>query len=62
MDNKFYNRVGGDRISSRQVDELIGLARGLAADGTINKAEVEFLQKWLAANAEISNQPLIRTL
>lgn len=62
MDDKFYNRVGGDRISSRQVDELIGLARGLAADGTINKAEVEFLQKWLAANAEISNQPLIRTL
>ncbi|MET3597070.1 NAD-dependent DNA ligase [Mesorhizobium shonense] len=62
MDNKFYNRVGGDRISSRQIDELIGLARGLAADGTINKAEVEFLQKWLAANAEISNQPIIRTL
>ncbi|RWA66234.1 MAG: NAD-dependent DNA ligase [Mesorhizobium sp.] len=44
------------------MDELIGLARGLAADGTINKAEVEFLQKWLAANAEISNQPIIRTL
>ncbi|MER9232900.1 BRCT domain-containing protein [Mesorhizobium sp. M0622] len=62
VDDRFYNRVGGDRISSRQVDELIGLARGLAADGTINKAEVEFLQKWLAANAEISNQPLIRTL
>lgn len=62
MSDKFYNRVGGDRISSRQIDELIGLARGLAADGTINKAEVEFLQKWLAANAEISNQPIIRTL
>ncbi|TPK41388.1 NAD-dependent DNA ligase [Mesorhizobium sp. B2-5-4] len=40
----------------------MGLARGLAADGTINKAEVEFLQKWLAANVEISNQPIIRTL
>ncbi|WP_246675572.1 hypothetical protein [Mesorhizobium sp. B2-6-4] len=61
-DNKFYNRVGGERISSRQIDELIGLARGLAADGTINKAEIEFLQKWLAANGEISNQPIIRTL
>ncbi|MBZ9662912.1 NAD-dependent DNA ligase [Mesorhizobium sp. ESP-6-4] len=61
MDDKFYNRVGGERISSRQVDELIGLARGVAADGSINKAGVEFLQKWLAANVEISNQPLIRT-
>jgi hypothetical protein len=62
VDDKFYNRVGGDRITSRQVDELIGLARGLAADGTINEAEVEFLQKWLAANAAISDQPVIRTL
>lgn len=62
MDDKFYNRVGGDRISSRQVDELIGLARGLAADETMNRAEVEFLQKWLAANVEISDQPIIRTL
>ncbi|MER9593190.1 BRCT domain-containing protein [Mesorhizobium australicum] len=62
MDDKLYNRVGGDRISSRQIDELIGLARGLAADGAINHTEVEFLQKWLAANVEISNQPLIRTL
>lgn len=62
MDEKFYNRVGGDRISSRQIDELIGLARGVAADGAINQAEVEFLQKWLAANIEISDQPIIRTL
>jgi hypothetical protein len=27
----FYNRVGGDRIASRQIDELIGIARGLVA-------------------------------
>ncbi|SFU19204.1 NAD-dependent DNA ligase [Mesorhizobium sp. YR577] len=62
MDERFYNRVGGDRISSRQIDELIGLARGLAADGRLNQAEVEFLQKWLAANLEISEQPIIHTL
>lgn len=62
MDDQLLNRLGGDRISSRQIDELIGLARGLAADGTINQAEVEFLQKWLAANVEISSQPVIRTL
>jgi NAD-dependent DNA ligase len=62
MDDKFYNRVGGVRISSRQIDELIGLARGIAADGALSQAEVEFLQKWLAANVEISDQPVIRTL
>ena len=62
MNEAFYNRVGGDRISSRQIDELIGIARGVAADGALNKSEVEFLQKWLAANAGISDQPVIRTL
>lgn len=61
-DEAFYNRVGNDRISSRQIDELIGLARGLTADGVLNRPEVEFLQTWLAANASISDQPLIKTL
>lgn len=62
MEEALYNRLGGDRISSRQVDELIGIARGIAADGVLNHAEVEFLQKWLAANLSISDQPVIRTL
>lgn len=58
----FYNSVGGERIASRQIDELLGLCRGLAADGVINQGEVEFLQTWLAANRAISDQPLIHTL
>lgn len=58
----FHNRVGCDRITSRQIDELVGLARGIAADGVINQSEVEFLQKWLAANIAISDQPMIRRL
>lgn len=58
----FYNRVGGDRITSRQIDELVGLTRGIIADGAINQAEIEFLQKWLAANMAISDQPMIRRL
>lgn len=60
--DRFYNRVGGDRIESRQIDELIGLSRGLIADGQLHQAEIEFLQKWLTANAEISDQPVIRIL
>jgi NAD-dependent DNA ligase len=61
-DDGFYNMVGSDRITSRQIDELVGLARGIVADGMINQAEVEFLQKWLAANMAISDQPMIRRL
>lgn len=61
-EEQFRNVVGQDRITSRQIDELVGLARGVAADGTINQAEVEFLQKWLAANVSISSQPMIRKL
>jgi NAD-dependent DNA ligase len=60
--DEFYNRVGGDRIGSRQIDELIGIARGLVADNHINHGEVEFLQKWLAANLHISDQPVVRVL
>lgn len=60
--DQLYNQLGGDRITARQVDELVGLARGVAADGDLNLAEVEFLQKWLAANLAVSNQPLIGTL
>jgi NAD-dependent DNA ligase len=59
---QLHNRLGVDRITSRQIDELVGLARGVAADGLINQAEVEFLQKWLAANMAISNQPMIARL
>jgi NAD-dependent DNA ligase len=60
--DELLNRLGDDRITSRQIDELVGLARGIAADGDLNQSEVEFLQKWLAANVAVSQQPLIRTL
>lgn len=62
MQNELLNRLGGDRLQSRQVDELIGLARGLVADGSLNEAEVRFLEGWLATNLSISHQPLIATL
>lgn len=62
MEDRLLNTLGGDRLASRQIDELIGLASGIAADGILNQSEAEFLQKWLAANVEISGQPLIRTL
>lgn len=62
MTDPMHVTYGNDRIASRQIDELIGLARGLLADGCINQAEVEFLQKWLAATSGVWDQPLIATL
>lgn len=62
MDSELLNQYGRERISDRQVDELIGLAKGISADGAIHQSEVEFLQTWLAANLAVSGQPLIRTL
>lgn len=61
-DEKLLNAYGRERISSRQIDELIGLASGLCADGVLNQMEVEFLHAWLAANVEIAGSPLIAEL
>jgi len=61
-DEELFNAFGRERISTRQIDELTGLARGLCADGVLNQAEVEFLQTWLAVNSGISGSPIIGTL
>ncbi|MCB2194133.1 MAG: BRCT domain-containing protein [Deltaproteobacteria bacterium] len=38
----------------RTLDELLGLAKGMAADGIINQSEAEFLQKWLIKNSDLN--------
>ncbi|HWA22777.1 MAG TPA: BRCT domain-containing protein [Caulobacterales bacterium] len=62
MDEADYSRIGRRRISARQIDELIGLARGLCADGSISEADVQCLQSWLAAQVGITEYPLLRQL
>ena len=37
-------------MADRQIDQLIGLAQGIVADGIVNQAEAETLQNWLRAN------------
>lgn len=49
-------------ISSRQVTELIGVARGLIADAELRDCEIEFLYKWLAANDAAHANPVIGIL
>ncbi len=62
MSDAFYEKVGAKRIGGRQIDELIGIARGLLADGSINQQEVEYLHRWLIVNAEITTSPIIALL
>lgn len=62
MDEKLINKFSGKRLAARQIDELIGLSRGLTADGKLNQQEVEFLQAWLAANMDVIDNPLIGIL
>jgi NAD-dependent DNA ligase len=61
-DQELLNQFNGRRIEARQVDELIGLSRGLTADGVINQMEAEFLVGWLAANAGAIDNPVITHL
>ncbi|WP_457571532.1 hypothetical protein [Desulfovulcanus sp.] len=49
-------RVNKKRIKDRDIDELIGMCRGILADGVVNQSEAEFLQKWLHDNRHILHQ------
>lgn len=63
MNEQLLNRLNNDRLESRQVDELIGLARGIIADGEVSEGEVAYLEKWLVYNnLSISKHPMIRLL
>lgn len=57
--NTLYNQT---QINDRQVNELIGMARGIAADNLVNQAEAESLLNWLIANQAISDNPVVSTL
>ncbi len=49
------------RLSGRQISELLGLCRGLIADGEIVQSEAESLYAWLI-DQEGTGHPLVETL
>ncbi len=61
-DRKILNLYGRARLDDRAINELLGLAKGIAADGVVNQREAEFLQRWLVANTAVKNNPVIATL
>src|SRR6266540_1884482 len=49
-------RINTRLRSEREVDELLGLCKGILADGVVNQAEAEFLAQWLRLNRETADQ------
>lgn len=45
------------RIEDRGISELIGIARGLVADGVVNELEADFLIRWLKENGHLTCWP-----
>ena len=45
-----------DAIIDRQIDELIGIIKGVMADGMVHQGEVEFLIEWMTANRKVLDQ------
>lgn len=60
--NTLRNMYGRARIDDRQVNELIGLAHGMISDGSVNQAEAEYFYKWLAANKDATDNPVVGLL
>lgn len=45
-------QIHADRIVKRQIDELVGLAKGALLDGVVDQNEAAGILGWLDANAE----------
>jgi len=48
--------ISSARIAERNIDELIGLCKGMIADGSIVQAEADFLLHWMEANQSAAHQ------
>lgn len=58
MNNRGDRAPSGGITSSRRTDrasnELVGLCRGLLADGHVSQLEAQFLKEWIERNAEFT--------
>ncbi len=59
---EIFTKYNQKSIQDRQIDTLIGLSKGLIADGNINQDEANFLYSWLIQNKGASENPIIINL
>ncbi len=46
----------GSRIQDRLIDELIGICRGVIADGRVDEQEAIFIGQWIESHREIADK------
>lgn len=57
-----FTRFNRKNIQDRQIDTLIGLSKGITADGKVDQAEAEFLMAWLIQNRHSENPIIVNLL
>ncbi|MCK4843167.1 MAG: BRCT domain-containing protein [Methylococcales bacterium] len=57
-----FTRFNRKSIDDRQIDTLIGISKGLIADGKVDQAESEFLLSWLIQSRQNTDNPVIINL
>lgn len=57
-----FTRFNRKSIDDRQIDTLIGISKGLLADGVVDQSEAEFLRTWLVQSRNATENPLILNL
>lgn len=57
-----FTKFNRKSVDDRQIDTLIGLSKGLTADGAISQVEAEYLKTWLIQNRAASQNPIIGNL
>ena len=56
QDNPLIGAYRSEALVDRQIDELIGIIKGVTADGMVTQAEVEYLLCWMDANRKAAHQ------
>jgi NAD-dependent DNA ligase len=55
IQNALIGAFRSESIVDRQIDELIGIIKGILADGLVTQEEVQFLLAWMDANKKAKN-------
>lgn len=61
-DMDLFTRFNRKQIDDRQIDSLIGISKGLLADGKVDQAEAEFLMSWLIQSRQATENPIVLNL
>jgi len=57
-----FTKFNRKNIQDRQIDTLIGLSKGILANGEVDLKEAEYLYTWLIQSALASDNPVIHNL